>query len=173
MQGKIMKGKQELSESEKRAGIRAQIEEEHQAWLNFLLHLPPGELRRTPEGTDWSALETFIHVTAWQENALKVARGLADGTIRQVKPSNTPAGILHIDLERFNAEILVSHKDWSLEQVLEWNKKVSSDLREALDRLPADKLFGGRNPFEACSWFARPAIIHSRGHRKVAERSHG
>ncbi len=81
--------------------------------------------------------------------------------------------MLHINVDKFNEESLVSHRGWTPSQALTWNEQVFSELREAIANLPTDKLFGGRGPLGACQWYGMPAIIHSRGHRKEAQRNLG
>jgi hypothetical protein len=157
---------------EKVESVLKQVVAEHQAWLDFCSGQLPEDL--TKQVSDqWSALGTLVHVTSWQENALKVARKMAAGEIGEFNPNSSPAGVLHIHVDQFNEDTLVNHADWTVDQVLAWSNQVVDELCRVIRELPAEQLFGGRGPLGACMWYAMPAIIHSRGHRRAAQRNLG
>jgi hypothetical protein len=70
--------------------ILADAEEEHRAWAALLGGLRPEEATARPEGA-WSAVDALVHVTAWKENAPRVAR-------LQTAPSAPEIDLVHEEL---------------------------------------------------------------------------
>lgn len=154
---------------ETRALILDEIVAEHRAWVRLVVGLDPERVtRRLEDG--WSAVDYLVHVTAWRENALVVARRLADPDEPDPGPTRGAGRILGIDVDRFNAETLASHRGWDLDRALAWSEQVDSDLREALAALPADRLLGGPYRHGARRWYWRPGVVHPREHRGRLER---
>lgn len=149
--------------------ILAEIEAEHRAWAELLALVTADTVSMKLYG-EWSAIDTLIHVTVWQENALRIARLQAAPDAPALDPSQGSAGVLGIDVERFNQELLGSHRLWTVEQALTWSNEVAAELRAALATLPAERLLGGRGPHGAQLWYGRAAIVHSREHRHGLER---
>jgi len=164
---------------------------EHQSWLDFVCELSPQLLLLARNGSgrvlpnqrfglpsgsalpNWSTLETLIHVSAWQANVLEVARRIEAGQITKIAPSHTACGLLKIDLAAFNAEILDSHRTWTLTQALTWKNQTLTELCHLLPELPAETLFGGRHLCGACNWYFMPTVKHSRNHRREAQKMLG
>jgi hypothetical protein len=144
--------------------ILDEIVAEHRAWVRLVGGLPPEQVTRKLED-GWSAVDYLVHVTAWQENAVVVARRLADPAVPDPGPTRGAAGILGIDVDRFNAETLASHRGWGFDRALAWSEEINSDLRRALAALQADRLVGGRYRHGARRWYWRPGVVHSREHR--------
>lgn len=147
--------------------IRASIEGEHAEWKRLLAGAPSGGGQGRTE--TWSALETLVHVTSWKENALRIARDQARRRAPRIEGARGPAGVLHIDVDRFNHEVQAAHRGWTRKQVVEWSERVHRDPLSALAALPRDRLIGGRGRHGAFMWYWMPALIHSAGHRREAE----
>jgi hypothetical protein len=145
-----------------------EINQEYQNWLDLISGLTPEQLTRRPED-GWSVIDTLIHVTAWQGNAIKIAKEQKDPGVPVPDPQFGPSRVLHIYFEDFNQEIFQAHKDWSLKQALDWFEKTDVDLRSALLELPEERLFPDPNKRQPFNWFWRPAIVHSREHRMDIE----
>lgn len=157
-----------VSESQPVVGILAAIEREHRALTSLMARLSLEELTARA-GDGWSAIDTLNHITAWQENALRVAQGQAGPAAPEVDPSLGVGRILDLDVESFNAEILTQHRQRSLAEALDWHKRVHAALLKALAVLPPERLLGGPGPHGARQWLARPAIVHAREHRQELE----
>ena len=157
------------SESEQIKNILAEIELEYQTWLDLIYGLTEEQITSQLED-DWSVVETLIYITAWQANALHITQQQADSDALRLNPHGSPAGILRINVDKFNQEIFDFHRDWSLDQALSWYKETNASLRSALMILPSDRLFVKLDQQAACMWFWRPAVIHSREHRHALER---
>lgn len=137
---------------------------EHAAWRDLLSSLPPEVARARPEGR-WSAVDALVHVTAWKENALRVALLGADPGA-EVDPRKGAAGNLRIDIDRFNDEVFRTHIDWTRERVLAWADEVDGRLRVAVSALPEERLRGGPSRSGLPRWCTRPWVQHSREHRR-------
>lgn len=149
--------------------ILAEIEAEHRAWAELLALVTADKVSMKLYG-EWSATDTLIHVTAWQENALRIARLQAAPDAPALDPNQGSGGVLGINVERFNQELLGSHRLWTVDEALTWSNEVIADLRAALAALPAERLLGGRGPHGAQLWYGRAAIVHSQEHRHALER---
>lgn len=152
------------SESEPITRLLADIEEEHHALTALMARLPLAWLTQRRDG-QWSAIDLLVHITAWQANALLVAQRLAAPDAPALAGDPTPGQVLGLDANRFNADLLVSHRDWTIDRALAWHNQVFADLMRALATLPADRLLGGSGPHGAQRWYACPALVHSREHR--------
>lgn len=141
------------------------LEEEHRALIELLEGLPQKVALERPGG-EWSAVDSLIHVTSWKENALRIARQQAEPGAPDPGLTKGPAGVLHVNVDRFNAEALAARSDWSLRQALIWANEVHRDLLEALHRLPEERLLGGRGRHGARMWYWMPGFIHSVGLRR-------
>lgn len=156
-------------QSEPMVRILAEIETEHHELTGLIARLPMDRISRRVGG-HWSAVDLVAHITAWQANALRVAELQAAPDAPEVDPALSPGRILGLDTNRFNDDLLVTHRDWSLDQALAWHNEISRKLRLALAALPPSRLLGGSGPFGSRMWYGRPAIIHSREHRQEFER---
>ena len=76
-----------VAESDPLVRLFSDIEEEHRALTSLLARLSIDRLTERPGG-QWSAIDLLVHITAWQENALKVAR---QATGRMVNIASTGA----------------------------------------------------------------------------------
>jgi len=110
-------------------------------------------------------VDALVHVTAWQENALKIANGQKDPQALIPDAQFGPSRVLNIDFEEFNQRIFESHRDWSMEQALVWFESINTSLRSALKELPIERLYADANKRAPFNWFWRPAIVHAREHR--------
>ncbi len=149
--------------------ILAEIEAEHRAWAELLKSVTADKASMKLYG-EWSATDTLIHVTAWQENALRIARLQAAPDAPALDPNQGAGGVLGINVEQFNQDLVSSHRLWTAAQALAWSDQVIADLWAALAALPAERLLGGRGPHGAQLWYGRAAIVHSREHRLALER---
>jgi hypothetical protein len=150
--------------------ILADIEAEHREWMDLIVRMSPDEATRMP-ADGWSATQLQAHVAAWKENAGKAARLLAAGEASDPGPDGGVAGILGIDVDRFNEDFFLQHPEWTVEAAVEMSRRVHGELLEALATMPRDLLLGGRFPHGARRWFMRPATVHSQEHREeLAER---
>lgn len=148
--------------------ILAEIGLEHRALIQLCNGLRADQASsRTND--EWSAIDVLIHITAWQDNALRIARLQAAPDAPVLNPHSGPAGVLRINVERFNEEVFISHRDWMLEQAMAWHDQTNADLRSALAALPSERVLGGCGKYGACMWYWRPAFIHSREHRHALE----
>lgn len=150
------------------AGVRA----EHRAWMELFGRLTPEEATVRPEG-GWSAVDALVHVTAWKENALKVARLQAEPGAPEIEPSKGSAGALGINVDAFNAEVFEAHRDWTPERALTWSERVHVELVSALAALPEERLLGGRGRHGARRWCSLPAMSHPREHLNELEQRLG
>ena len=155
--------------SEPLVRIFAEIEEEHHRLTALASRLSAAQIGGRPGGA-WSAIDTIIHITAWQEHARRVAVAQAAPDAPEIDPEVSAGRVLGIDGHAFNAGLLDSHRDWTLDQALAWHNQVHSALRAALGRLPSARLLGGPGPHGARTWYGRPAIVHAREHRLDLER---
>jgi len=110
-----------------------------------------------------------VHITAWQDNALQIARQQTVPDAPDLNPHSSPAGILRLNVQKFNDEVWGSHQDWTLEQALAWHTQINTALRAVLATLPAERLLGGSGKYGARMWYWRPAVIHSREHRHTLD----
>jgi hypothetical protein len=159
-------------ESEPVVRILAEIEEEHRALTTLIAVLPIDRLTERSDG-QWSAIDLLNHITAWQANALTIARQQAAPDAPELDPALGAGRVLGLDAERFNAELLASHRDWTLDQALAWHNHVFAELKAALAALPPARLLGGPGPHGARLWYARPALLHAREHREEFQRRLG
>lgn len=159
-------------ESEPIVRVLSEIDEEHKAVTSLLAFLSLDQLTER-RGDQWSAVDLLIHLTYWQENALKVARQQAAPDAPEVDPTLGAGRLLGIETDAANAEVLDRHRDWTLDQALGWYNRVYADLRAALAVLPSSRLIGGTGPRGARMWYARPALLHSREHRREFEQRLG
>ena len=158
-----------VAESDPLVRLFSDIEEEHRALTSLLARLSIDQLTERPGG-GWSAIDLLVHITAWQENALKVARQQATPGAPELDPAGGAGRALGLDTDAFNAALLDSHRDWTLDRALAWHNQVFAALRAALATLPPARLLGGPGPYGARIWFSRPALLHSRDHRLEFER---
>jgi hypothetical protein len=152
------------SESDPITRLLADIEEEHHALTALMARLPLDWLAERRNG-QWSAIDLLVHITAWQANALTIAHRLAAPGAPALVDDPMPSQALGLDTHQFNADLLESHRDWTIDQALAWHNQVFADLLRALATLPPNRLLGGGGPHGAQRWFARPALTHSREHR--------
>ncbi len=149
--------------------LLAALVSEQDAWQRLIARLPPEDLNRPVDGP-WSTLDALIHITSWVENAVRVARQQRETDAPDPGPTRGPAGVLHIDVDRFNEAVVSAHRGWTREQVLAWNRRVSAELSAALAQLPIARVVNGRGRHGARMWFWLPGVIHSSGHRRRIER---
>lgn len=148
------------------------LDDEHARWLALVGEL--GEFEATRRGqTRWSPVDTLNHVTAWKENAAKVARLQAEPDAPQVDPSEGSARILGLDVDAFNAETLERLSDATLAHALGWADRVHAGLRAALEALPVDRVLVPGGPHGIAGWLLLPAIEHPPEHRLRLERQLG
>lgn len=159
-------------ESEPVVRILSEIEEEHHALTALIAMLPVNQLTERPGG-HWSAIDLLTHITAWQANALTIARQQAAPDAPELDPALGPGRVLGLDTAQFNAELLASHRDWTLDQALAWHNHIFAELMAALAALPPERLLGGPGPHGARMWYARPALLHAREHREEFQRRIG
>lgn len=158
-----------MTESDPIIRILAEIEAEHRALTALMARLTPAQIDARPAG-GWSAVETLIHITAWQANALRVARDQAAPDAPPLDPEVGPGRILGLTTDDVNDDLLTTHRHWTLDQALAWHNRVNDELRRALVVLPPRRLLGGSGPHGACRWYGQPAITHSRAHRLELEK---
>jgi hypothetical protein len=161
-----------VAESDPLVQIFSDIEEEHRALTSLLARLPIERLAER-SGGQWSAIDLLTHITAWQENALQVARQQAAPGAAELDPAVGAGRVLGLDTDSFNAGLLETHRDWTLDRALAWHNQVFASLRAALATLPPASLLGGPGPHGSRIWYARPALLHSRDHRQEFERRLG
>jgi hypothetical protein len=149
--------------------ILAEIEAQGRAWTEFVRDLSTDQLMTLADGP-WTVIDCLVHITAWIENALSIARLQANPDAPDPGPHRGPAGYLHINVDQFNAEVFQTHQHWPPDRALRWSDQVNTDLREALASLPPKRVLGGAGRYGARMWFWMPAFIHSRGHRRRAMR---
>ena len=145
-----------------------EIEQEYPNWLDLIASLTPGQLAKRPED-GWSVVDVLVHVTAWQENGLKIADTQKDPQAQTPDAQFGPSRVLNIDFEDFNQRVFEAHRDWGMEQALAWFESINSSLRSALKELPIERLYTDANKRAPFNWFWRPAIVHSREHRLDVE----
>jgi hypothetical protein len=149
--------------------ILAEIKEEHQALTTLMASLTPTQITKDLPGLG-TAVDVLNHITAWQANALRIAKMQAAPDAPEFEPDQSSSQILGLDVDQFNAELRASHQDWTLDQALAWHNQVHTDLLTTLATLPPARLLGGSGPYGARRWYVRPAITHSREHRLELER---
>ncbi len=142
----------------------SEISREYQNWLNLVTALKPEQVSKRPE-EGWSVIDTLVHVTAWQNNGLSIAEEQKNPKAIYPDPSFGPSRVLKIPFQEFNDRTFAEHKEWTLQQALEWFEKINMDLRSALLTLPVERLFPDPAKRIPYNWFWRPAIVHSREHR--------
>lgn len=152
------------SADESVARILADIAAQHLAWSDFLSQLHPEQAMQPADGL-WSAIDALVHATAWIENALRIARLQAEPNEPDLGPTRGAAGYLHINVDKFNADVFQAHRGWTRERALEWSQRTNAELRGALTVLPVERILGGSGRHGARMWFWMPAFIHTRGHR--------
>lgn len=144
------------------SAIVGDIEEEHRAWVDLIEGLSPRQLAETRYGA-WNPLDKLAHITAWNENALQIARLQADPAAPDPGPTRGPAGVLHINVDEFNQQVLDEHHAWSRDRLVEWSNQVHVSLLEALGALPTDRVLNGRGRHGARQWFWMPAVHTPEG----------
>ncbi len=142
------------------------LEEEHRAFVELVSSVSKEVALERPGG-EWSAVDSLIHITSWKENAVRVARQQAEPGAPDPGPTRGPAGVLHINVDHFNAEALAARSDWTVQRALTWSNEIHRDLMEALHRLPEERLLGGRGRHGARMWYWMPGFIHSVGLRRA------
>lgn len=145
-----------------RPRILASLEESHRAWQDHVMSLSAEVATRRPEG-DWSAVDAWVHVTAWKANALAVARLAADPDAG-VDPTKGAAGNLHLDVDEFNAQMLAERAGWTPEQARHWADEVDDGLRQAIGALAPQLLLRQAGGPEVAAWCARPLMVHPGEH---------
>ena len=152
--------------------IVGSMDEEHAKWRTLVADL--GEFESTRRQRErWSPVDTLIHVTAWKDNALRIARSQAEAGASIPDASVGSAPILGLEVDDFNAETLRTHEGWTLERALAWSDEVHRDLLDAIRRLPADRLIVPEGPHGIVGWLLLPAIEHPPEHRLRLERQLG
>jgi len=141
-----------------------EIEQEYRNWLDLIASLTPEQLANRPED-GWSVVDALVHVTAWQENGLKIANGQKDPQALIPDAQFGPSRVLNIDFQDFNQRVFDAHRDWSMEQALAWFKSINTSLCSALKELPIERLYVDADKRTPFNWFWRPAIVHAREHR--------
>jgi hypothetical protein len=145
--------------------ILHEIEAEHRALLTLLVRLSPDQLTDWSGG--WSPVDTLNHITAWKENALRVALAQAEPDAPALDPEARVGQILGLETDRFNDEITRQHHQKSLAEAIEWANGAHRALLDALVRLPVERTLGGAGQYGARLWYARPGIGHVREHREA------
>lgn len=158
-----------VAQSEKLEHILAEIESEHQTLVQLFSGLAVDQASSRPDD-EWSAIDVLTHITAWQDNALRIARLQAMPNAPVLNPRSSPAGILRINVQKFNEQVFNSHRDWTRDRVMAWHNQTNTDLRLALTTLPFERVLSGSGKYGTCMWYWRPAVIHSREHRHALER---
>jgi hypothetical protein len=159
----------DVTPQESIAIILKEIEEQEQAWNDLITSLSPDQFTK-PVDNSWSALDVFIHTISWIENALRIAHLQTNAEEPDPGPNKGPAGYLHINVDKFNAEVIESHCGMTMNEALEWNHRVNNDLRNALRKLPTDRVLSGAGRYCDSMWYWMPAFIHTRGHRRKVEK---
>ncbi len=154
--------------NERIRAILGDIEAEHRRWRGLLGCLSPEEASERPDG-GWSAVDSLIHIAAWKENALTIARSQAESGAPELDPKKGSAGILGISVDAFNDEVARSHQDWSLDRATAWADRVDADLRAAIAALPDQRVIGGRGRHGARFWISLPGMSHPPEHRRELE----
>jgi hypothetical protein len=167
-----------IAQPEQVEHILTEVESEYRAVLHLVEKLSPAQASSRAEDA-WSAIDVVVHIAAWQNNALQIAQRQAAPDAPDLDPDRGPAGILRLDVQRFNDEVWNAHRDWTLEQAVGWYMQTNADLRflaalgtndvSALAALPAERLLGGSGEYGACLWYWRAAVSHSREHRHSVE----
>lgn len=152
--------------------ILADVGAEHRAWMGLMGRLSPEEATARPKD-GWSAVDALVHVTAWKENAAKVARLQAEPGAAEIDPNQGSAGALGINVDAFNAEVFEAHRDWAPERAVAWSEQIHRELLSALSALPEERLLGGRGRHGARRWCSLPAMSHPREHLNEVERQLG
>jgi hypothetical protein len=158
-----------IVDSERIEHILAEIESEHQVLTKLLSGLPACQVS-SRAGDEWSAVDALVHITAWQNNALEIARLQAAPDAPDLNPRSSPAGILRLNVDQFNEKVFNAHRDWGLDQAMAWHNATHADLQSALAALPPERLLGGPGKHGARMWYWRPAVVHSREHRHRIEK---
>jgi hypothetical protein len=81
-------------QSEKLEHILAEIESEHQTLVQLLSGLAVDQASSRPNG-EWSAIDVLAHITAWQDNALRIARLQAMPNAPVLNPRNRLLSLTH------------------------------------------------------------------------------
>src|SRR5574337_332560 len=102
-------------QSEPIVSILNEIESEHIALTKLLNGLSADQVSSHLDD-DWSAIDVIVHITAWQDNALQIARSQAAPQAPALNPRSSPAGILRLNVQRFNDALFASHHDWTFDQ---------------------------------------------------------
>ena len=152
-------------ESEPIVRILAEIDEEHKAVTTLIATMSIDQLSARKRG-QWSAIDLLAHLTVWQAHAVTIARQQAAPDAPMLDPAVGPSRVLSIETDTHNMETLAAHRDLTLDRVLAWYNQVHADLRSALTVLSSERLLGGPGPHGAQMWYARPALLHSRDHRR-------
>lgn len=150
------------------------MDDEHARWNALVGEL--GEFEATRRSRNrWSAADTLNHVTAWNQNALRVAQMQAEADAPRPDPSLGSYPILGLgpDIDTYNAELMRTCEDWSLERSLAWADEIHAELRRALERVAADRLIVPDGPHGIVGWLLLPAIEHPPEHRLRLERQLG
>jgi hypothetical protein len=167
-----------IAQSEQVEHTLTEIELEYEALIHPVEKLSPAQASSRPNDA-WSVIDVVVHIAAWQNNALQIAQQQAAPDAPDLDPHRGPAGILRLDVQKFNDEVWNAHRDWTLEQAMAWYTQTNANLRflaalgtndvSALAAPPAERLLGGSGKYGACLWYWRPAVIHSREHRHSVE----
>lgn len=78
--------------------------------------------------------------------------------------------MLHINVDRFNAETFAARSDWTPAQAIAWADEVHGDLMKALRALREERLVGGRGRHGARMWYWMPGFIHSMSTRRALDK---
>lgn len=148
------------------------MDDEHRLWLALVGDLGEFEATRRA-GTRWSPVDTLVHVTSWNVNALRVATSQATADAPALDPSVGSATILGIDVEEYNRDTLDRRKEWTLARAIAWAEEVYRDLRLAVEVLPSDRVIAPDGPHGIVGWLLLPAIEHPPEHRLRLERQLG
>ena len=160
-----------MEDDDAKAAILRDIDAEYRGWIELIGHLTPDQQIGEPPGGGWSVRDMVLHVGSWKENAVEVARRLADRAEGDPAQQMTPADVLGLDAGRFDTGFMSAHSDWSMERSLHWFQAVHQALMTALRDLPAERVLRGIGPGSARLWYWSPAVIKSAHHRhEVMER---